>query len=216
MKRSEKRILTTHAGSLLRPRALGEMLGRHSRHEKVDAAAMEAAILAATRHVVALQAECGIDIANNGEQARESFFTYVQHRMSGFGGENNRPGFADMIAYPSFLEMIMAQLRNRVQVDLLHAPKAIGAVKYTDRAPLKRERDDFTKVLAELKPGLPRLHDGAVPGHYRGRDAQRTLPEPGGPMSRRSRTHCGSNTKRSWRTASSCKSMRPTSRWSVT
>ena len=51
MKRSEKRILTTHAGSLLRPRALGEMLGRHSRHEKVDAAAMEAAILAATRHV---------------------------------------------------------------------------------------------------------------------------------------------------------------------
>jgi 5-methyltetrahydropteroyltriglutamate--homocysteine methyltransferase len=152
MKRSEKRILTTHAGSLLRPRALGEMLGRLSRHEKVDAAAMDAAILAATRHVVKQQAECGIDIANNGEQARESFFTYVQHRMSGFGGESDRPGFADMIAYPSFLEMIMAQMRNRVQVDLLHAPKAIGAVKYTDRAPLKRECDDFTKVLAELKP----------------------------------------------------------------
>jgi 5-methyltetrahydropteroyltriglutamate--homocysteine methyltransferase len=154
MQRSEKRILTTHAGSLLRPRALGDMLGRQSRHESLDTASMEAAILAATRRVVKLQAECGIDIANNGEQARESFFTYVQHRMSGFGGHSDRPAFADMHAYPSFLELIIAQMRTRVQVDLLHAPKAIGAVKYIDRAPLDRECDDFAKVLADLKPGF--------------------------------------------------------------
>src|SRR5690242_20193790 len=154
MKRSEQRILTTHAGSLLRPRALAEMLGRHSRHEAVDAAAMEAAILDATRRVVRLQSECGIDIANNGEQARESFFTYVQHRMSGFGGHSDRPAFADMHAYPGFLEMLMTQVRTRMQVDLLHAPKAIGAVKYVDRAPLDRECDDFAKVLAEVKPGF--------------------------------------------------------------
>jgi 5-methyltetrahydropteroyltriglutamate--homocysteine methyltransferase len=154
MKRSDKRILTTHAGSLLRPRALGDMLGRQSRHETVDAASMEAAILDATRRVVKLQAECGIDIGNNGEQARESFFTYVQHRMSGFGGQSDRPAFADMHAYPSFLELIMAQMRARVQVDLLHAPKAIGAVKYIDRAPLDRECDDFAKILTDLKPGF--------------------------------------------------------------
>jgi 5-methyltetrahydropteroyltriglutamate--homocysteine methyltransferase len=154
MQRSEKRILTTHAGSLLRPRALGDMLGRQSRHESLDTASMEAAILAATRRVVKLQAECGIDIANNGEQARESFFTYVQHRMSGFGGHSDRPAFADMHAYPSFLELIIAQMRTRVQVDLLHAPKAIGAVKYIDRAPLDRECDDFAKVLSDLKPGF--------------------------------------------------------------
>jgi 5-methyltetrahydropteroyltriglutamate--homocysteine methyltransferase len=154
MKRSDKRILTTHAGSLLRPRALGDMLGRQSRHETVDAASMEAAVLDATRRVVKLQAECGIDIGNNGEQARESFFTYVQHRMSGFGGQSDHPAFADMHAYPSFLELIMAQMRARVQVDLLHAPKAIGAVKYIDRAPLDRECDDFAKILADLKPGF--------------------------------------------------------------
>ncbi len=154
MKRSDKRILTTHAGSLLRPPILGEMFGRLSRHEPVDRAAMDRAILDATRHVVKLQAECGIDVGNNGEQARESFFTYVQHRMSGFGGQSDRPGFADMRAYPSFLEMILGQIRARVQVDLLHAPKAIGAVTYVDRGPLERECDDFAKVLAELKPGF--------------------------------------------------------------
>ncbi len=152
MKRSDKRILTTHAGSLLRPRALGEMFGRLSRHEAVDTAAMDEAILEATRHVVKLQAECGIDVGNNGEQARESFFTYVQHRMTGFGGKSDRPVFADMAAFPSFLEIIMTQMRTRVQVDLLHAPKAVGAVTYLDRTPLEHECDDFAKVLAEVKP----------------------------------------------------------------
>jgi 5-methyltetrahydropteroyltriglutamate--homocysteine methyltransferase len=154
MKRSDKRILTTHAGSLLRPPALGEMFGRLSRHEPVDAAAMDRAILDATRHVMKMQAECGIDVGNNGEQARESFFTYVQHRMSGFGGQSERPGFADMRAYPSFLEMILGQIRARVQVDLLHAPKAIAPVSYVDRGPLERECEDFAKTLAELKPGF--------------------------------------------------------------
>ena len=154
MKRSDKRILTTHAGSLLRPRALGEMFGRLSRHEPVDGDAMERAILEATRRVVKLQADCGIDVGNNGEQARESFFTYVQHRMSGFGGASNRPRLADAWSYPGFVELAFEQMRARVQVDLLHAPKAIGAVEYVNRAPLERECDDFAKVLAEVQPGF--------------------------------------------------------------
>ncbi len=154
MKRSDKRILTTHAGSLLRPRALGEMFGRLSRHQSVDADAMERAILEATRRVVKLQADCGIDVGNNGEQARESFFTYVQHRMSGFGGASNRPRLADVWSYPGFVELAFEQMRARVQVDLLHAPKAIGAVEYVNRAPLERECDDFAKVLAEVQPGF--------------------------------------------------------------
>jgi 5-methyltetrahydropteroyltriglutamate--homocysteine methyltransferase len=153
MKRSDKRILTTHAGSLLRPKALGEMHGRFSRGEPIAVTEMAQAILDATRHVVKMQAECGIDVGNDGEQARESFFTYVKHRMSGFGGRSERPHFADMWEFPSFLEKITQQ-RSRMRVDLLHAPKAIGAVNYIDRAPLERECDDFTRVLAELKPAF--------------------------------------------------------------
>jgi 5-methyltetrahydropteroyltriglutamate--homocysteine methyltransferase len=154
MKRSEERILTTHAGSLLRPKALGDMHGRLSRGEPVDAAEMTHAILDATRRVVKLQAESGIDVANNGEQARESFFSYVKHRMSGFGGRSDRPRFADMWEFPSFLEKITQQMRASVQIDLLHAPKALGPVGYRDRAPLDRECDEFAQVLAELKPSF--------------------------------------------------------------
>ena len=84
---SESRILTTHSGSLPRPRSLADLHGRRSRGEQVDERELRAAVEEATAAVVAAQVEAGIDIGNDGEQARESFFTYVQHRMTGFGGD---------------------------------------------------------------------------------------------------------------------------------
>ena len=154
MKPSETRILTTHAGSLPRPAALAAMFGRLSRREAVDRAALAAAIDQGTRRVVKLQLECGIDIGNNGEQPRESFFTYVQHRMSGFGGRSERPRLSDVWSYPTFVDAIMLMIRGRVQVDLLHAPKAIGEVRYIDRAPLENECADYLKIVAEQRPGF--------------------------------------------------------------
>ena len=46
------------------------------------------------------QLAAGIDVGNDGEQPRESFFTYVQHRMSGFGGQSQRPIMRDIVALP--------------------------------------------------------------------------------------------------------------------
>ncbi len=103
MANSENRILTTHAGSLPRPKELAAMLGRKSRRESVDEAALEQTITEATNRVIARQLECGIDIGNNGEQSRESFFTYVQHRMSGFSGKSQRPFFSDLMRFPGYL-----------------------------------------------------------------------------------------------------------------
>src|SRR5216684_366171 len=153
MRHSEKRILTTHAGSLPRPRELAEMFGRLSRHEPIDGAALEGAALEATRRVVHMQAECGIDVGNNGEQSRESFFTYVQHRMSGFGGQSQRLPASDVTHYPTYVELFRS-MRQRMIVNLFHAPKAIGEVRYVNRAPLDTECHDFSNVLAEVKPGF--------------------------------------------------------------
>ena len=60
----------------------------------MDAAALGAAVQHATRRSIARQLECGIDVGNDGEQPRESFFTYVRYRMSGFGGDSQRPAGA--------------------------------------------------------------------------------------------------------------------------
>jgi 5-methyltetrahydropteroyltriglutamate--homocysteine methyltransferase len=57
------------------------------------------------------------------------------------------------MSYPTFVELYRSA-RQRVEVDLFHAPKAIGEVRYSDRAPLERECDDYLKIIAERKPGF--------------------------------------------------------------
>jgi 5-methyltetrahydropteroyltriglutamate--homocysteine methyltransferase len=135
---SESRFVVTHAGSLPRPAALAALHGRRSRGEEVDADELASAIEAATSDVIARQSEVGIDVGNDGEQARESFFTYVRHRMSGFGGTSRRPLMRDLLEHQDFLDLALPR-RERMQVDLMHAPAAIGDVAYVDTTELDAE-----------------------------------------------------------------------------
>jgi 5-methyltetrahydropteroyltriglutamate--homocysteine methyltransferase len=135
---SQSRILTTHAGSLPRPPALAELHGRRSRGEPVDPEEMQRAVETATKDVITAQADVGIDVGNDGEQARESFFTYVQHRMTGFGGTSHRSLMRDLLDHPDFLELAIPR-RERMKVDLMTAPAAIGDVTYRDTAELDAE-----------------------------------------------------------------------------
>ena len=132
MLRSESRVLTTHAGSLPRPAALAELHGRRSRGDSVDPDELRRAVADATAAVIAAQVDAGIDVGNDGEQARESFFTYVQHRMTGFGGTSNRAIFRDLLDHPDYIAMI-SQRYDRAQVNLMAAPAAVGEVRYRDR-----------------------------------------------------------------------------------
>ncbi|HVM98366.1 MAG TPA: cobalamin-independent methionine synthase II family protein [Candidatus Acidoferrales bacterium] len=149
MHRSEERILTTHAGSLPRPAELTTLMIRKSRNEPVDALELRSIVEAATRRVVAQQIEAGIDIGNNGEQPRESFFTYVQHRLSGFGGSYSRPIMRDIIHYQSFLQLKLPSLARRPMVSLGTLPKAVGEVRYVDRSQTERECADFKRIAAQ-------------------------------------------------------------------
>jgi 5-methyltetrahydropteroyltriglutamate--homocysteine methyltransferase len=146
LKRSESRILTTHAGSLPRPKRLVDLQLCASRGEAVDAAALAQAAEQATRQAVAHQLACGIDIGNDGEQPRESFVTYVRYRMSGFSGESKRPQVKDLAAYPSFRELMQARGRTSL---LTAPPRATGEVRYVDRRPLDAELAAYRRILAE-------------------------------------------------------------------
>ena len=131
-------FLTTHAGSLPRPQALAELHGRRSRGEAVDPEVFQRAVEDATAASIAAQQAAGIDVGNDGEQARESFFTYVQHRLTGFGGSSSRPVMRDLLDHPDVVEL-MAPRRERTQVDLLHAPAAVGEVTYRDTTEVDAE-----------------------------------------------------------------------------
>ena len=147
MLRSADRILTTHAGSLPRPAALVQLLAARSRGEAVDAAALAGAAEEATRGAIAQQLACGIDVGNDGEQSRESFVTYVQDRLSGFGGRGARPIMRDIVHFPSFLELKLPEF-GRTSVSLIETPQAVAPVRHADTAPLARELDAFARLRA--------------------------------------------------------------------
>lgn len=154
MKLSEGRILTTHAGSLPRPKALTELYARRAHGQPVEQAKLDAAAREATKWVVAKQRETGIDVANNGEQAREGFFLYVQHRMSGFGGRWTRPPWRDLVSYPEFLEQRRQWVASREAVSNFDPPVAQAEVRYVNRAALEEELSQFEATLKEVGDGF--------------------------------------------------------------
>jgi 5-methyltetrahydropteroyltriglutamate--homocysteine methyltransferase len=153
---SSERILTTHAGSLPRPPALTELHAARSRGEPVDEAALSEAVAAATQAAINGQLDAGIDVGNDGEQARESFFTYVQHRMTGFGGVSRRPLMRDLTDHPDFLELTAGRPRP---VDLLAPPAAVGEVTYRDPTEVAAEC-----ALVADAPFAERFMTAASPG----------------------------------------------------
>jgi 5-methyltetrahydropteroyltriglutamate--homocysteine methyltransferase len=154
MQRSTSRILTTHTGSLPRPRELTRLYALRARGDAVDAAEIDRAGREAVRAIVRKQYDAGIDVGNNGEQPRDSFFLYLKARLSGLGGSWERPSRADVDRYPDFKRMWIEQHASKTQVSALGGlPKAIGEVRYLDESAIDDECRYFNTVLAE-NPGV--------------------------------------------------------------
>ena len=163
MKRSDRRILTTHVGSLPRPPALRDLLVRRDRGEPVDAAALAREADAAVSHVVTRQLEVGIDVGNNGEQPRAGFSTYVAGRMRGFGGTSRRLPARDLVDFPDYAEMLARRRRDAARI--ADAPQAIAEVEYADLGPAAQECDGFLRDTDGRAPGfVERFMTAASPG----------------------------------------------------
>src|SRR5215813_8519449 len=102
MKRSRDRILTTHAGSLARPDALRALLTAKDDGALYDAAALSAQVRDAVAGVVRQQIAVGLDVINDGEQAKRNFTTYARERL---GGVEERE--------PTAGERVLAQIYGR-------------------------------------------------------------------------------------------------------
>jgi 5-methyltetrahydropteroyltriglutamate--homocysteine methyltransferase len=124
---------------------------RFSSGERVDPALISGAAEHATRRAIARQLECGIDVGNDGEQPRESFFTYVRYRMSGFSGESARPPVRDLAVFPGVRALVQSQSRPNL---VAAPPRATGPVAYVERGPLDAELNFFEKLLQEKSQGF--------------------------------------------------------------
>ena len=106
MKYSQNKILTTHVGSLPRPRDMLMPLHNKESGLPYDAAALEIEIDEAVANAVKRQVDLGIDIINDGEHGRASFATYANTRIGGLERlqrppQHNVKPTRDAIAFPA-------------------------------------------------------------------------------------------------------------------
>ncbi|WP_160133721.1 cobalamin-independent methionine synthase II family protein [Halococcus salsus] len=141
----DRRIRTTHVGSLPRPPELLDLLTDRQDGEAVDETEWETTVADATRDVVERQAETGLDIANNGEQSRVSFNWYVKDRLSGIEGEREQELWADLQDYPDYADQTF---RTDV-IDLAMQPVVADAIEYTGHEEAEAEIEGFRAALAD-------------------------------------------------------------------
>ena len=142
-------ILTTHAGSLPRPKALASAHARQFAGQQSEDEAFEQLVADATRAVVRKQVETGLDRINNGEVGRERFFTYVRHRMTGFVGAGSRPPMRDMVKYPDFLAYLLKTAFHEEAVSLGNPPEAVGGVTYPSTDAIDAECEQLLDALKD-------------------------------------------------------------------
>ena len=94
--------------------------------------------------------KAGIDILDNGEQPRESFFLYVRDRVSGFSGHSSRRPSHEVTRYPVFADLQAQRESSKTDVISFKPPKVTGPVVYLDRAANKNDCAVFRAILDDL------------------------------------------------------------------
>jgi 5-methyltetrahydropteroyltriglutamate--homocysteine methyltransferase len=149
MKRSQDRILTTHVGSLIRPRAV---LDGAKDHDPTHRAAHEQELKQAVADIVAQQVKAGIDVVNDGEFGKSGWANYSLERLSGFEPRPNT-------LYPAiwlgkdrlrFAEFMKAEFPRGAIGTSGHA--CVGAIEYRGHAAVRRDLDNLKAAAASAHP----------------------------------------------------------------
>jgi 5-methyltetrahydropteroyltriglutamate--homocysteine methyltransferase len=166
VKRSDARVLTTHAGSLPRPPDLLELAQTGG-----SPARFAARVRSAVSSVVRKQANVGLDVITDGEMSKPSFITYVTERLSGFTrsadpGALPWAGSKEVTAFPEFYEPSLRQSPNAA------APRyeCTGPVTYVGHAHVQVDIANLKSALAGLDVAeafLPAIAPSNVEGRQR-------------------------------------------------
>jgi len=152
--RTTERILTTHCGSLPRPKDLLDLMKARLNGGPYDAEAYAARIRSAVAESVHMQVECGIDVPTDGEQGKPGFFAYVRERLEGFEPQPDFqvPRFeAETQAFPEYYAIYMGQAMLGGAVAPIAPLVCTGPVRYRGQQAVRRDIDNLRAAL----DGLP-------------------------------------------------------------
>jgi 5-methyltetrahydropteroyltriglutamate--homocysteine methyltransferase len=151
MKTSTDRILTTHTGSLPRPKSLIALILDREKGAAIAPDAFEAATATAVDDVVAQQVACGVDVVSDGEMSKPSYTTYIRHRVSGIemdarAAEKGRDIMIgrDLLAHPDF--------GQKSSFAAVAFPGCVGDLRYKDRSALDRDLAHLKAAVDKSKP----------------------------------------------------------------
>jgi 5-methyltetrahydropteroyltriglutamate--homocysteine methyltransferase len=138
--RSTERILTTHTGSLPRPKDLADLIWQKQHEGLPDMAAFNRRVTDAVAECVQHQVECGVDIVSDGEQGRDGYATYVRDRLTGFEGEDRVP-VTRLRELEDFPETMSARPA------FLTRPACNGPIEWRDFPAVQRDIDNLKAAV---------------------------------------------------------------------
>ncbi|TME90510.1 MAG: cobalamin-independent methionine synthase II family protein [Chloroflexi bacterium] len=153
MQRSTDRILTTHTGSLPRPRSLVELMFTRESGGPVDASSLEAEVRSAVNDVVSKQRDAGVDVLNDGEMSKIGYSTYVKERLTGFGGtqtmaQGGNIGPTDLFEYPNYAQRVMGDRA----INDMKLPACTGPIEVADRQAVQKDIANLKSAIAGREP----------------------------------------------------------------
>jgi 5-methyltetrahydropteroyltriglutamate--homocysteine methyltransferase len=149
MKLSTDRILTTHVGSLPRPKAVADLLVKKDQGQPYDHAGLDRDVRQAVADIVARQVATGIDVVSDGETSKIGYATYIKDRLTGFGGENFAPkAQRDLADYPEF----RARMIQFTGPQVFRRLCCTGDVTLRDHDAVKTDIANFQAAILAAKP----------------------------------------------------------------
>ena len=155
MKRSTERILTTHCGSLARPKDLLDLMKAKVNGEPYDHETYARRVRSAVAEIVRKQVKSGIDIPSDGEQGKPGFFTYVSERLTGFAPKPDVSFTlfaAEVAAFPEYYKQYFSQAMLGGSIAPLVPLVCTGPVSYQGQEAVRRDIDNLKAAIEGVKP----------------------------------------------------------------
>ena len=170
MKHSTERILTTHCGSLARPKELLDLMKAKLTGESYDQAAYAKRVTGAVAETVQRQAETGIDVVTDGEQGKPGFYTYVRERLSGFEAKTPPPGSwqqwaGEVAQFPEYYEQYFSRRMMGGSIAPRTPMVCTGPISYRGQEAIRTDIDNLKSALAGVQVAeafMPAVSPGGV------------------------------------------------------
>jgi 5-methyltetrahydropteroyltriglutamate--homocysteine methyltransferase len=144
----QRRIVTTHAGSLPRPNSLSAMLFARTTGQSYDAKAFPGELRKAVAWVVKQQSELGIDVVSDGEFSKISFQGYVADRLAGIEPITPTSGHRVTRETKNFPTFYRDGTHSGTQPTRF---ACTGPIRYTGQAQLAADLDNLKAAVGGAK-----------------------------------------------------------------